>query len=63
VIIKHTIEISAMDLALLLKEKLNIAGVHHADLDLMVIGKDPGNFTSPTRPLETLKITWTDDSQ
>ena len=61
--IKHTIEISAMDLALILKEKLSISGVHHADLDLEVIGKDPGNFTSPTRPLETLKITWTDTDE
>jgi hypothetical protein len=59
--IKHTIEVSALDLALILKEKLSIAGVHHSDLDLEVIGTDPGNFSSPKRPLETLKITWTED--
>lgn len=60
--IKHTIEISAMDLALLLKEKLGITGVHYADLDIEVIGKDAGNFSSPKRPLETLKITWVEDN-
>lgn len=59
--IKHTIEISAMDLALILKEKLSIK-VHYADLDIEVIGKDAGNFSSPKRPLETLKVTWVEDN-
>jgi hypothetical protein len=59
--IKHTIEISALDLALILKEKLSIAGVHHSDLNLEVIGRDVANFSTPTQTLETLKITWTED--
>jgi len=52
-----------MDLALILKEKLAITGVHQADMDLEVVGKDPGNFSSPTRPLEVLKITWTESDE
>lgn len=57
--LKHTVEISALDLALFLKEKLNIQE-HHANLDLEVIANDTGGFSAPTKGLRTLKVTWTE---
>ncbi len=59
--IKHTIEISALDLALILKGKMSIKA-HHSDLDLEVVGRDAGGFSAPSKPLEHLKITWTEDT-
>lgn len=57
--IKHIVELSALDLALFLKERLKIQA-HHSDLDLEVVGEDAG-FSTPTKSLRTLKITWIED--
>lgn len=59
--IKHTVEISALDLALFLKEKLCLK-CHHGDLDLEVVGMDNGGFAAPKKGLKTLFVAWEEGS-